>query len=276
MVTKVNNSEIGKAFSDHADFYKKGNQMTSMVAKFGLEKLPPIDANSVVHDNASGPGVCTFVITNSFDNNINAIPRIYGTDFAQGMIDQFQAELERRQLGDKVSAQVMNSTSLSFEDNKFTHVFMNAAISMADEIAVKMAGEIYRTLQPGGAACVTSWSKSGVGLVENVSKRIRPDLPPVIVIAPEWSTKEKLVETLVAGGFAASNIEVHHIDVECDFGTEDARLAYFCHPFWDLWKKGWSDEEKTKWNKVMEEELIEYFGRGSMVRGSSWVGIAKK
>jgi ubiquinone/menaquinone biosynthesis C-methylase UbiE len=270
-------TESVKSFSDFAEFYKKGNAFTTSIAAYGLTVLPPLTPNSIVHDNASGPGVVSFAIADAFANNVADLPRIYGTDLAPGMIELMEKEIVARGLQDKISAAILDSRHLEgFGDGKFTHSITNFAIMTDDAGADKIASEIYRTLQPGGAAMVTSWEHSAVELVDRVSRRIRPNHDPVRVISPEWATKEKLVGTLITGGFQEAKIEVYSRDSVVEYESEKDRLAYFTHPFWGMWRKGWSEKEEELWDGVMGEELLKVAGTGRMFSGKAWVAVARK
>jgi ubiquinone/menaquinone biosynthesis C-methylase UbiE len=270
-------TESVKSFSDFAEFYKKGNAFTTSIAAYGLTVLPPLTPNSIVHDNASGPGVVSFAIADAFANNVADLPRIYGTDLAPGMIELMEKEIVARGLQDKISAAILDSRHLEgFGDGKFTHSITNFAIMTDDAGADKIASEIYRTLQPGGAAMVTSWEHSAVELVDRVSRRIRPNHDPVRVISPEWATKEKLVGTLISGGFQEAKIEVYSRDTVVEYESEKDRLAYFTHPFWGMWRKGWSEKEEELWDGVMGEELLKVAGTGRMFSGKAWVAVARK
>jgi hypothetical protein len=268
-----------QVFSSFADFYKKGQEMAAAVAEYGLTFLPPLDSGSTVHDNASGPGVVSFVIADKFvKTSPGSMPRIYGTDLAPGMVEAMGAEIEQRGLQDKVSATILDSRDLKdFENGKFTHSFTNLAIMMDDNGAQKMAAEIYRTLSAdGGTAVVTTWERSATELMDCVSHRIRPGQPTVQVIPKGWETKEKLVDTLVAAGFSLGKIDVYNKETKADFGSEEERLKYFCHPFWGMWRKGWTDEEVAQWEGVVKEELVNVAGKGSTVGGRAWVAVATK
>jgi ubiquinone/menaquinone biosynthesis C-methylase UbiE len=261
-----------KFFSDNASFYQKANDFTAKFAKHALTLVPPITSSSIIHDNASGPGIVSFVITSQFPD-LKDVPRIYGTDLAPGMVELFKAQIEEKGLKGRVSAEVMDAGELKgFGDEMFTHSFTHFAIMMEDSAARKVASEVYRTLQPGGTASITTWLQSATALMDRVARRIRPHVEPVPVIPPEWETKEHLVNTLVASGFAEANVEVHLKEEEWEFESCEDRLQYFCHPFWGLFRKGWTESEVGEWDSVMREEL----GEGKSVKGIAWLAVAKK
>jgi ubiquinone/menaquinone biosynthesis C-methylase UbiE len=265
-----------KFFSDNATFYNKANEFTARFAATALTFVHALDASSVVHDNASGPGIVSFTIAKKFTNKDDA-PRIYGTDLAPGMVELMNTQIKAKDLVGKVSAEIMDARDLSvFEEGKFSHSFTHFAIMMAGEDAIKVASEIYRTLQPNGTACVTTWKQSATDLIDNVARRIRPHEEPYQPIPKEWKTKEHLAATLVAAGFREENIEVHLKEDGWEFESEQDRWEYFTHPFWGLFRPGWTEEEAAQWDDVMKEELIKVAGPGGEVRGAAWLAIAKK
>ena len=108
-------------------------------------------------DNAYGPGIVTGEIRKNLPPS--NIPQIHAVDFSPRMIDELRhkAEFEK---WTHVNAAVMDAENLTFEDDKFSHSITNFGIFLFLD-PVKAAAEIYRTLQPGDVAVVTSWSKLG-------------------------------------------------------------------------------------------------------------------
>jgi len=265
-----------KAFSDNAEFYQRSSAFTAKFASYALSLIPPLDASSTVHDNASGPGVVSFVIASKFPN-VDNMPQIYATDLAPGMVDMLNSQIQAKSLNSRISAQLVDAQDLKpFLNETFTHSVTNFAIMVEDVPAIRIASEIHRSLKPGGVAIVSTWQRAGTDLIEAVCRRIRPGLEPLQVIPSAWKTKEKLQQTLVAGGFEANRIEVHERKEVSDFEDQEKRLAYFCHPFWGMWRRGWTEEENAKWEKVMAEELVKAFGHGSSIFGIAWIAIATK
>ena len=267
-----------KAFSDNAAFYRQSTEFTSLFAKHALTLLPAaLTKDDVVHDNASGPGVVSFAIADTFSDDPESMPRIHATDLAQGMVDMLKTSVAERSLEAKITPSLVDARELSgFDDGMFTHSFTNFAIMMEDADAIKAASEIHRTLRPDGTAVVTTWQRSASELMDTVSSIIRPTASPFQPIHPSWSTKSKLVDTLVSAGFRQEEIEISVREENWDFGTEEARLAYFCHPFWGMWRKGWTGEEEGRWEEVMRGELVRYAGEGGGVKGIAWIAVARK
>jgi ubiquinone/menaquinone biosynthesis C-methylase UbiE len=158
-------SDNVQTFSNFADFYQQSTRVTAAIADYGLTLLqPPLTADSIIHDNACGPGVVSFVIADRFaaseDSASHTIPRIYGTDLAPGMLTAMDSEIQSRGGGwaGRISTKLLDARDLrDFEDGKFTHSITNFGI-MVDEDGANIAAEIYRTLKPDcGVALVTTW-----------------------------------------------------------------------------------------------------------------------
>ena len=106
-----------------------------------------------------------------------------------------------------MSADVVDARDLSlFKDGLFSHSFTHFAIMMDDTDSAKVASEIFRTLQPGGTASVTTWKQSVTALTDRVTRRIRPHVEPPEVLPKVWETKEH------AG--AALNMPIHQLHIQ--------------------------------------------------------------
>jgi ubiquinone/menaquinone biosynthesis C-methylase UbiE len=269
-------TETSKAFSNFAEFYAKGIEFTGSFVEYGLPLMPRIASDSVVHDNASGPGVAAFIIAKYFQGKGETCPRIYATDLAPGMIDAAKKGIKERGLEACISAELLDAEDLkSFENDMFTHSITNFAI-MAPPDPAKAASETHRTLKPNGAALVTSWKISAAAIVDRVCERIRPGQPIFAPFSSDWVKKEKLVDTLVAGGFEKEKIEIYEKTNYARFASEEELVKYMTNPFWGLWRKGWTEEETSKWDDAIRAELTERDREDRSFIGVAWVAIARK
>ncbi|KAK6506566.1 hypothetical protein TWF506_011471 [Arthrobotrys conoides] len=151
-----NFSVPSEVFDEMAKKYENGlggaqNDIVRALLSHSKENHP-IDSNSVIHDNACGPAVATGEI---LSQGISPPPKIFATDYAQGMIDITRSYKERRGW-DSVTVQQMDGQALSFEDEKFTHSISSLGVFMFPD-GKKGLSEMYRTLKPGGWIGVTSW-----------------------------------------------------------------------------------------------------------------------
>jgi len=94
--------------------------LVKFYATEAIKSVPSITSSSVVHDNASGPGIVTAAIISSFASSSD-LPKIYATDLSGARIKKLNA----KPWADKVDAQVMNAMELTFPDAMFTHSFTN-------------------------------------------------------------------------------------------------------------------------------------------------------
>src|SRR5579871_320693 len=144
-------------------------QISLVYARHILDILPPIDSNAVIHDNASGPGTVAFEILSRFPNPPR--PTIHATDFSEAMISGVQDNIASK---GNILTSVMDSESLNFKDNTFTHSITNFGLFIFPN-PDKGAREIFRTLKPDGTAVVTTWKDNGfLDLAHRIQKRIRP------------------------------------------------------------------------------------------------------
>jgi len=276
MATKL--EEMNEQFNKSAAYYEKAfSSGTRPIAVDALALMPAVTSNSVVHDNACGPGVVTFLVADKAKaERLDPMPEIHATDLAEGMIKVTEAGIQKRELK-TVKAEVMNSQDLSpFKDNMFTHSITNFVIFALPD-PVKAAKEIHRTLQPGGVAAVTVWKHAGsTALLHRVHKAIRPNDPELVPFSKDWEESWKIASVMEEAGFAKGNMKVVPRDGFWETSGTEEIVDVFAHPFWDAFRKGWSEEEKGKWNGAVREQLLEEEKRSGNIRMEAWICVAKK
>jgi ubiquinone/menaquinone biosynthesis C-methylase UbiE len=152
--------------------------------------VPAITSTSIIHDNASGPGTVAREIMSHFPHAPR--PTIRTTDFPEVMISGLQEDIASMGWQESILASIMDSESLAFDDDTFTHSITNFALFILPS-PEKAARDIFRTLKPGGTAALTAWKANGfVDLIHRTQKRIRPDLPELIIYDEEWNKSSKL------------------------------------------------------------------------------------
>ncbi|KAI4148945.1 MAG: hypothetical protein L6R39_002643 [Caloplaca ligustica] len=224
-----------------ASYEQRTLECSRDIAQHLIFAAPQIAPGSRVLDNACGTGIVTRELLKTYsDVHIDAV------DFSDGMLDVIQPMLEQNGWTDRVSTVKMNGISLQFEDGIFDVSFTNFAIFFFPD-PNKGAKELYRTLKPGGTACLTAWQYFGwLPVLHKIQKTVKPDDPPFAVpMLAKWHEKETMVETLKAGGFLSSKIrmslqEVMYLD---DNIEELARsLTGLMEPMmkgiWDLGDQG--------------------------------------
>jgi ubiquinone/menaquinone biosynthesis C-methylase UbiE len=270
--------KMNKKFDEFASFYEEAFAAgTRPIAADALTHMPPITSSSVIHDNACGPGVVTFLIAdNASTKSLDPLPIIHATDLADGMIKATQAGIETRKL-DNVKAKIMNAQDfVGFGDEMFTHSITNFVIFSLPDPA-KAASEIYRTLKPGGVAAVTTWRHTGsVGLFNRVQKYVRPNKPIVAPMSKDWSEDWKIAEVMEEGGFSKDKIKVVQRDSVWQPSSVDEMVEKLSHPYWGAFQQGWSEDEKAKWPGAVRECLSEEERSTGSLRMDAWICIATK
>ncbi|KAF3315929.1 hypothetical protein TWF173_003124 [Orbilia oligospora] len=199
-----------KIFDEMAKKYENGlggaqNDIVRALLSYSKENHP-IDSNSVIHDNACGPAVATSEILNQ---SIAPPPKIFATDYAQGMIDITNSYKERRGW-DTVTVQQMDGQALSFEDAKFTHSISSLGVFMFPD-EKKGLSEMYRTLKPGGWIGVTSWKDvrwptAAIAAYEKLFPAAKE--PLILPILKNWMDPESCERNLRQAGFHDVKAEV--------------------------------------------------------------------
>ncbi|KAF4178028.1 hypothetical protein CNMCM8694_001969 [Aspergillus lentulus] len=168
---------------------------TRDVAQFLLTLQPIVDASSVVLDNPCGTGIITEEILERFPTSSKR--KIYAADLTPSKVSSLST-----------NAEIMDAEELTCPDNMFTHSYTNLGILFLKN-PEKGASHIYRTLQPGGTAFLTTWSKLGyLSPVRRAQKAVRPDSTPwELPIGEACFTEEKLRQVLKSGGFEAGKVQ---------------------------------------------------------------------
>lgn len=238
-----------------------------------LSLLPPITPTSIIHDNACGPGIITTSILAQSTQASTSTPNIFATDFSEGMVDALQNIIDSNGLK-TVTVQVMDGSNLSpFEDEKFTHSITNFGI-FAFPDAVAGTKHIYRTLQPGGVAAISTWKYPGNQcFVNQVLQELAPGLEEWS-LKKEWTEEAKLRGVLEEGGFARENIDICERGTVWNIDDFEKTMELFNGPFFDQAKGGLTGLQKAGWENAVRKVLTARNGKG--IDMIAWVGVAKK
>jgi ubiquinone/menaquinone biosynthesis C-methylase UbiE len=266
--------EWNTLFNKAAPNYEKQSAgVTRVIGQKTLPLLPPITTDSVVHDNACGPGVITFDIIAQCSKDGIDPPTIYATDLNKAMIDVLQNAIDAGNLK-TVTAQVMDGSDLSqFHDDEFTHSITNFGIfAFPDPVAgVK---HIFRTLKPGGVAAITTWKYPGnIFFVNEVLQELAPGREEWFPVR-EWTQEATLRGILEEGGFNKSKVEFLEKSTLWNIEDFDATVELFNGPFWDYSKSGLTEEQKAGWLGGVKTVLKARNGKG--IDMIAWVAIARK
>ena len=260
-------------FQKFAETYEDSVPIMKDIARSVVQRAPPITSDSVILDNACGPGIVTGEIIKQSEPTTT--PQFFAADFSSAMLEQ----LRKHEWASKVHPELMDAQDLKYPDDKFTHSFTNFAL-MAIPDPLKAAKQIYRTLKPGGTAALTTWKEVGYMVIfHDAQRKVKPDsriLPGPRSIAEEWMSDWKLRSTLEAAGFQAKDIEIT---------TETAIMSS------DIWVsglelmedvvvndivKGWTDKEKEEYNVALKEQFEHESANPRTTVMVAWVAVARK
>ncbi|KAF4963763.1 hypothetical protein FSARC_8246 [Fusarium sarcochroum] len=238
-----------------------------------VQAIKPFNKDSVVHDNAAGPGTATSVIVDKL--SADELPKILVTDNVPPMI---QGAKDTFASWPQIETKVLDSLNLEgVPDEHFTHSILNFSVFTFSD-PVKGLKEIHRTLKPGGLAALTCWKRFGAGnTIHAAQALVRPDLPPMKLPHPEFFQEGVLEKTAVDAGFDSSKFKIVQKNVvvsgsELDEGLKKFMLGDFMRPA----RAGWTDEEEGRWPeaiaKALEKEVEAYGG----VKFESWILLAQK
>ncbi|CAM1507447.1 Fc.00g070880.m01.CDS01 [Cosmosporella sp. VM-42] len=236
-------------------------------------KLLPVTKDSVIHDNAAGPGTATSVIVDRFGAGVE-LPKIFVSDNVPAMVS---AAKDTFAAWPNITTKVLDSLNLEgIPDDHFTHSILNFSVfTFADPL--KGLQEIYRTLQPGGAAALLVWKHFGAGAVIHAAQAsVRPDLPRMKIPHPEFMNEGVLANLAAEAGFASSSLGVSQRNTIVSGADLDGLRGFMLGDFTRPARAGWSEEEQARWpdavEKAVQEEVNEFGG----VRFEAWVVLAKK
>lgn len=279
-------------YVDYAESYERKNgRVTIPLGKRMVELTTssefgaPFTSESIVHDNAAGPGTITSAVLaylQSAELNLELSPQIHCTDSSPPMLRVIERKYPASSSFARVSTAEMDCKSLAFPSHSFTHSFTSLAIFLFDDTdAVSVAREIYRTLreEPAGVACLSTMKAVGwLPVFQRTQARVKPSedgTPWPGLLSPQWSTKEHLERVLQEGGFEREKMHTESLTTPFsmrDFLEESKPMITTAT---NRLTEGWSDEEKAEFGKVLVEEVNAQVKMGD-VANEFWIIVAKK
>ncbi|KAK2962044.1 putative S-adenosyl-L-methionine-dependent methyltransferase [Blattamonas nauphoetae] len=250
--------ETYRRFSSDYDL-KTMNTMVPVINHF-LTLIPPLDSSCIVHDNACGTGIVTQTIIANMESAASqesapAKLTFKCSDISPDMINKLCEKIEKFEWTN-VTATVMDSTQLTFDDESFTHSISNFGIIFVPD-PVAAARHIFRTLKHGGICISTSWEHWGyLPALQKAEQLIRPDLPSFTDTFPvKWASESFVRSVFEDGGFTGSNGAVTFD--RCETTMQLDTLDKLTQSWWTMGylARGWAEEDKTKWLDVIVDEL---------------------
>ncbi|KAI0115502.1 S-adenosyl-L-methionine-dependent methyltransferase [Nemania sp. FL0031] len=225
----------------------------------------PIDAKSVVHDNAAGPGIGAAALVARLPKE--QLPQeLLVSDNVPEMVSAARHSLTASPL-QGVECKVLDSQDLKsagVADDYFTHSIINFSI-FTFERPVDAIRETYRTLRPGGLAVVSCWQRfPPVILVHAAQKRIRADLPLMTSPGSEFFKEGELQRVVEEGGFKKENITMAKKTlVVADEGNIAELTMLITGPMMAKAREGYTAGEEARWAESIRQavkEEVEQFG----------------
>jgi ubiquinone/menaquinone biosynthesis C-methylase UbiE len=240
------------------DVYEKtGGIVTAQFAEECIKLALPITKDSIIHDNACGPGTITRkIMASSPPTSIN----IVATDSNPAFLSHVRAAVIANKW--PVEVQYMHSEALDLPNNHFTHSFTNIAIFMMGSSGLDGATEIYRTLKPGGVAVANCWqSFTWLEPIRAVHLATRSSDRPFRAPPVTWADGKQLHEVMLHAGFREEDITMS--TSEASAVAKDLRA--WAELTWAYLGglQGWAQEDEDHWDEavtMLEEKLREALG----------------
>lgn len=225
----------------------QGN-VSEQAISFFLDLVPPFSEGDVIHDNACGSGAVTETIM-----GLSPRPNVHvaATDINEQFVKGVAATADKN--GWPVTTAVMPAQQLGFPDGHFTHSLNSFAFHCLGD-AVAAAGEMYRTLRPGGTAVASVWtSMPHVDALQHAHWRTRGKEGPMPALLPlEGFLEADLRRALEAGGFEAENISC--VDKVCYLKVPDLRRwAQLAWSYLGALPSGWTQNDEHKWEEAIDD-----------------------
>ncbi|KIV77014.1 hypothetical protein PV11_08854 [Exophiala sideris] len=244
-----------------------------------------IDSDSIIHDNAAGPGTATKALI-SWCHQQDVSPKIVVTDYVPAMVEACEAIRTKHaddSLWQSVAIAVADSSDLrELNDDYFTHSICNFSIFTYTH-AAKCLQEILRTLRPGGTALITCWKRFAVSEViaaaqDHVKGSEWGEAHRMPTNGPEYMQEGYTAKLVRGAGFDKEKIESFATRTVVKRGGDwDGLHEFLLNPFVKgAATKEWSEEELGRWpeavNAALEKEEQAYGG----ILFEAWVVIAQK
>lgn len=286
----MNEERKQQYFAELASRYSlvTGNATQDVFAKFlDLEDLG-LTNQSVVHDNAAGPGTATQVLVHRAAST-KVAPSIIATDYAPNMIHTLEeikaAETTTNQAWSKVTPLVIDSANLSqFEDGYFTHSINNFSLFTITQ-AVQSLRETHRTLKSGGTAAVLLWKRFAIeSMLASAQDFVKGEgyakKHAVPLNGPQYFQEGVVKSQLIEAGFSDDKVKtfvIEHVLTEEEKWKTDGLYQFMTSTSVAAGStKGWTEEEAKAWLNAVRNAMtkeVESFGG---IKFEAWVTVAQK
>ena len=225
-----------------------------------------------VLDVGCGPGTLALVAAEK-------VASIDALDFSENMIAVLRKRIKQEGLSN-VTPLVGDGQNLPHTDNEFDATLSMFGLMFFPDRAKGLA-EMYRTLKPGGRACVASWAPTDQSPLMQVMfgalRTINPDIPKPQTDIASLENPDVLANELSQAGFR--DVEVHKVTHGVEFSDAETfweELTKGSAPVLMMQKKMGEDawQEKSKIAVIHIEETVKTFP--ATLTSDAWLGVAVK
>ena len=267
-----------KYFSALAPTYDEhtGNTTRRLLSNFLSTTNLKFSSTSLVHDNACGNGTATDCILEWCQGRAIFPPTVIATDFNSPMIEAMAARVKARGIGEKVTAEVMDSQKLVLPSETFTHVVCNFSIFTFAKPLVCLA-QVHRVLKPNGLALVSCWKRFGVGEVMKKAKEIvTGESVGKLGLGEEFEDEGYLAKMVDEAGFESGKIRAFPIEDVIKGGELEGVKEFMMGPFSSMVRQGLTEEQDGKWKDAVSQALEEEVGKHGGIKMEAWFVIARR
>ena len=188
-VTPYNSSESKKTqVKDMFDNIAKSYDLLNHYLSFGMDTIWRKIAIKKIYNQ---PKKILDIATGTADFAISAAKytdaNIVGIDISQGMLDQGNKKLKKKQLNDRILLQLADSEDLPFKDQSFDAITAGFGIRNFENLE-KGLQEIYRVLKTNGIIVILEPSMPKIFLIKPLYKLYFQHILPTI---GSWISKDK-------------------------------------------------------------------------------------
>lgn len=252
------------------------NILNDVISSTVQRSSNPINSESIIHDTAAGPGIGAAALAATLPKE--QLPKhVLVTDSTPMMVTAAKESLAESGLPDVEVREIDSQDLKDIPDGRFTHSINNFSIFTFPR-PVAAVQETYRTLQPGGLAVITCWSRfPPVSIVRTAQSMIRPDLPQMPAPGPQFLEEGVLEKVVQEGGFNKDKMSLTRRTLVVEGGEDlEGLMALFKGPMMQKAREGYSEEEEGKWAECVEKVVRNEISENGGIKFEAYVLLAVK
>ena len=199
------------------------------------------------------------------------------------MIESLERKVAETSWKSRVSAKPCNGQTLTLDSKTydFSATVMGLFLFPDPDAGAR---EIYRTLKPGGTACITCWKESNISAIyQAVQAIVKPvRVMDSIPVFDKWAKPETLERTMQEAGF--QNLKLHEKKVALEFESEEESVWAMVENYKGILTAMWTDEEKARLEDAVKQVIAERKdlapvgadGRSRAVLQIGWIMFGEK